>query len=163
MRFRLVVAACGHLRESAELFRSLSAQPWADRAENELRATGKTVRKRDPSTLDQLTPQELQIAGLVASGLTNREIASQLFLSPRTVEYHLRKVFAKLGLASRIELIRRRPWPGLSRRPTADDASHGDSAVHAEQQRSEWVRASPELVLLELATGIDSEFAEGFA
>ena len=107
MRFRLVVAACGHLRESAELFRSLGAQPWADRAENELRAAGETARKRDPSTLDQLTPQELQIAGLVASGLINREIASQLFLSPRTVEYHLRKVFAKLGLASRIELIRR--------------------------------------------------------
>ncbi len=103
--------ARGHLRESAELFRSLGAQPWADRAENELRATGETARKRDPSTLDQLTPQELQIAGLVASGLTNREIASQLFLSPRTVEYHLRKVFAKLGLASRIELIRRGDIP----------------------------------------------------
>ncbi len=99
--------ARGHLREAAGLFRSLSARPWAERAENELRATGETARKRDPSTLDQLTPQELQIAALVASGLTNREIASQLFLSPRTVEYHLRKVFTKLGLASRTELIRR--------------------------------------------------------
>ena len=96
-----------HLRASAELFRSLGAQPWAERAENELRATGETARKRDPTTLDQLTPQEVQIAELVASGLTNREIASQLFLSPRTVEYHLRKVFTKLGLASRTELIRR--------------------------------------------------------
>jgi DNA-binding NarL/FixJ family response regulator len=103
--------ARGHLREAAELFRSLGARPWAQRAENELRATGETARKRDPSTLDQLTPQERQIAGLVASGLTNREIASQLFLSPRTVEYHLRKVFAKLGLASRTELIRRGDIP----------------------------------------------------
>ncbi len=103
--------ARAHLRDAADLFRSLGALPWAERAENELRATGETARKRDPSTLDQLTPQELQIAGLVASGLTNREIASQLFLSPRTVEYHLRKVFTKLGLASRTELIRRRDIP----------------------------------------------------
>ena len=80
--------------------------PWAGRAEAELRATGETVRKRDPSHCDQLTPQELQIAGLVAEGLTNREIAAQLFLSPRTVDYHLRKVFTKLGIASRTELVR---------------------------------------------------------
>jgi DNA-binding CsgD family transcriptional regulator len=106
--------ARGHLREAVELFRSIGAPPWAERAENELRATGETARKREPSTLDQLTPQELQIAGLVATGLTNREIASQLFLSPRTVEYHLRKVFTKLGLASRTELIRREDLTALS-------------------------------------------------
>jgi DNA-binding CsgD family transcriptional regulator len=106
--------ARGHLRDAAELFRSISARPWAERAETELRATGETARKREPSTLDQLTPQELQIAGLVATGLTNREIASQLFLSPRTVEYHLRKVFTKLGLASRTELIRRDDLSALS-------------------------------------------------
>jgi DNA-binding CsgD family transcriptional regulator len=99
--------ARAHLREAAELMRSLAAEPWTRRAESELRATGETARKREPATLDQLTPQELQIAGLVAQGLTNREIASQLFLSPRTIEYHLRKVFTKLGLASRAELIRR--------------------------------------------------------
>ena len=80
--------------------------PWEERAQAELRATGETARRRDPSTLDQLTPQELQIAGLVASGMTNRQIAAELFLSPRTIDYHLRKVFTKLGLASRTELVR---------------------------------------------------------
>ena len=96
-----------HLRAASELFRVLGAAPWEERAAAELRASGETARKRDPSTLDQLTPQELQIADLVAEGLTNREIATQLFLSPRTIEYHLRKVFGKLGIASRSELIRR--------------------------------------------------------
>ncbi|HET7378887.1 MAG TPA: helix-turn-helix transcriptional regulator, partial [Gaiellales bacterium] len=95
-----------HLRAALDLFRSLGTTPWEQRAEGELRATGETARKRDPSTLDQLTPQELQIAGLVADGLTNREIADQLFLSPRTIDYHLRKVFSKLGIASRTELVR---------------------------------------------------------
>jgi len=84
----------------------LSAVPWAERAEAELRATGETARKRDVSAVEQLTPQELQIAGLVAEGLANKEIAAQLFLSPRTVDYHLRKVFTKLGITSRGELIR---------------------------------------------------------
>jgi DNA-binding CsgD family transcriptional regulator len=95
-----------HLRRAADLFRQIGAQPWAERAEGELRATGETARRRDPSTLDDLTPQELQIAGLVADGMTNRQIAAQLFLSPRTIDYHLRKVFSKLGLASRTELVR---------------------------------------------------------
>ena len=86
-----------HLRRAADLFRQVGAPPWEERAEAELRATGETARRRDPSTLDQLTPQELQIAGLVAAGMTNRQIAAQLFLSPRTIDYHLRKVFSKLG------------------------------------------------------------------
>ena len=67
-------------------------------------ATGETARKRDPSTIDDLTPQELRIAHLVAGGATNRDVAAQLFVSPKTVEYHLRKVFMKLGLKSRVEL-----------------------------------------------------------
>jgi DNA-binding CsgD family transcriptional regulator/tetratricopeptide (TPR) repeat protein len=96
-----------HLRSALETFRSLGTSAWADRAESELRATGETVRKRSPETLDHLTPQELQIAGLVAEGLTNRDIAGQLYISPRTVDYHLRKVFTKLGISSRAELIRR--------------------------------------------------------
>jgi DNA-binding CsgD family transcriptional regulator len=98
--------ARGHLRAALELFRTLGAVPWAERAEAELRASGETVRKRDPSAVEQLTPQELQVAGLVTGGLTNKEIAAQLFLSPRTVDYHLRKVFTKLGIVSRAELIR---------------------------------------------------------
>jgi DNA-binding CsgD family transcriptional regulator len=100
--------ARGHLRRAADLFRQVGAPPWKERAEAELRATGETARRRDPSTLDQLTPQELQIAGLVAGGLTNRQVAAQLYLSPRTIDYHLRKVFSKLGVTSRHELVRMR-------------------------------------------------------
>jgi DNA-binding CsgD family transcriptional regulator len=95
-----------HLRRAADLFHQVGVPPWESRAEAELRATGETTRRRDPSTFDQLTPQELQIAGLVASGMTNRQIAAALYLSPRTIDYHLRKVFSKLGLSSRTELVR---------------------------------------------------------
>ena len=95
-----------HLRAAVELFHQLRALPWEDRAAAELRATGETTRARGSSALDQLTPQEQHIAGLVADGLTNAEIAARLFLSPRTIDYHLRKVFTKLGIASRTELAR---------------------------------------------------------
>ena len=95
-----------HLRTALETFERLGATPWAEQARAELLATGETARKRDVSTLTQLTPQELQIARLVAAGSTNKTIAAQLFLSPRTVDYHLRKVFSKLGLSSRVELVR---------------------------------------------------------
>jgi DNA-binding CsgD family transcriptional regulator len=98
--------ARAHLRAALELFRGLGTVPWEQRAEAELRATGETARKRDPATLDQLTPQELQIAGLVADGLTNRDIAARLYLSPRTIDYHLHKVFTKLRIGSRTELVR---------------------------------------------------------
>ena len=70
----------------------------------ELLATGETVRKRTVETLDELTPQEVQVARLAAGGQTNPEIGAQLFLSPRTVEWHLSKVFGKLGVSSRKEL-----------------------------------------------------------
>ena len=68
--------------------------------------TGETARRRDPSTLDQLTAQELHIAQLVAAGRTNRDVAGQLFLSPSTIDFHLRNVYRKLGIASRMELAR---------------------------------------------------------
>jgi DNA-binding CsgD family transcriptional regulator len=105
-RARRRTDARGHLRNALGAFRTLGAVPWAGRAEAELRATGETARTRDVAAVEQLTPQELQIAGLVTEGLTNKEIAAQLFLSPRTVDYHLRKVFTKLGISSRTELIR---------------------------------------------------------
>ena len=95
-----------HLRVALELFEQLRAAPWEERARNELRATGETARKRDASTIADLTPQEQQIARLVAEGQSNKDVAAQLFLSPRTIEYHLRKVFTKLGITSRAELIR---------------------------------------------------------
>jgi DNA-binding CsgD family transcriptional regulator len=98
--------ARAHLREAFDGFERLGAAPWADRARRELRATGETARKRDISPLAQLTPQELQVARLVGEGATNKAVAAQLFVSPKTVEYHLRKVFDKLGIASRGELIR---------------------------------------------------------
>jgi DNA-binding CsgD family transcriptional regulator len=95
-----------HLREAAETFASIRASVWEERARNELRATGEVLRRRDPEAIWQLTPQEMQIARIVARGASNRDAAAELFLSPRTVEYHLRKVFTKLGVSSRGELAR---------------------------------------------------------
>lgn len=74
------------------------------RAEQELRASGETTRKRDPSTLTLLTPMELQVAQLVARGMSNKEAAAQCWISPRTVAFHLRNVFSKTGVTSRGEL-----------------------------------------------------------
>ena len=105
-RQRRRIDARRQLRAALELFEGLGAAPWEARARAELRASGETARKRDPSTRDQLTPQELQIARLVAAGKTNPDIAAQLFLSPRTIDYHLRKVFAKLDIASRAQLAK---------------------------------------------------------
>jgi DNA-binding CsgD family transcriptional regulator len=100
------VLAREQLRLAVEAFDRLDAGPWAERARAELAATGETVRRRDPSTVDDLTPQELQIGLLLASGKTTRETAAALFLSPKTVEYHLRHVYQKLGIHSRDELAR---------------------------------------------------------
>jgi DNA-binding CsgD family transcriptional regulator len=77
---------------------------FAERARAELVATGETVRRRGPKTATGLTPQEIRVARLALDGRTNPEISTQLFLSPRTVEWHLRKVFTKLGISSRREL-----------------------------------------------------------
>jgi DNA-binding CsgD family transcriptional regulator len=97
-----------HLRMALGSFEQLGARPWADRARRELRATGQTVRRRVDTAPTQLTLQEQQVAALVAEGATNKEVAAQLFLSPRTVEYHLRNVFSKLAISSRAELVRLR-------------------------------------------------------
>ncbi len=94
------------LRAALEAFERFRAEPWAERARAELRASGETARKRDPSTAADLTPQELQIARFVAEGLSNKEVAAQLFLSPRTIDAHLRNVFGKLGIKSRTQLAR---------------------------------------------------------
>jgi DNA-binding CsgD family transcriptional regulator len=97
-----------HLRTALEAFTRMGAEAFARRAERELLAAGERAGKRTVDTLDQLTPQETQIARLAANGHTNREIAAQLFISPSTVEYHLRKAFRKLGVKSRTQLAQRK-------------------------------------------------------
>jgi DNA-binding CsgD family transcriptional regulator len=96
------------LRIAYEMLTGLGMEAFAERARVELEATGERARKRTVDTRDQLTPQETQIARLAANGHTNREIAAELFISPSTVEYHLRKAFRKLGVTSRTQLARRR-------------------------------------------------------
>jgi DNA-binding CsgD family transcriptional regulator len=98
------VDAREQLKAAHVAFEAMGAHGFAERARRELLATGETVRKRTDDTRDDLTPQEAQIARLASDRLTNPEIAAQLYLSPRTVEYHLRKVFQKLGISSRREL-----------------------------------------------------------
>jgi DNA-binding CsgD family transcriptional regulator len=94
------------LRLALETFERLGATPWAERARTQLRASGVSVAKPGVAVRDQLTPQELQITRLAAGGASNPEIAGQLFLSRKTVEYHLHKVFTKLGIAGRLELVK---------------------------------------------------------
>jgi DNA-binding CsgD family transcriptional regulator len=103
-RVRQRTKARPELRAAIEMFDALGAGPWAALAGAELAATGETARQRSPHTLDELTPQELQIALILAGGKTTREAAAALFLSPKTIEYHLRHVYRKLDIRSREEL-----------------------------------------------------------
>ena len=98
------VDAREQLRVAYTMLSDMGMEAFAERARRELLATGETVRKRTVETLDELTPQEVQVARLAGGGQTNPEIGAQLFLSPRTVEWHLSKVFGKLGISSRKEL-----------------------------------------------------------
>jgi ATP/maltotriose-dependent transcriptional regulator MalT len=100
------------LRTAHEMLAAIGMEAFADRARTELQATGEKVRKRTAETRDDLTPQERQIAWLARDGLSNPEIGARLFLSPRTVEWHLRNVFTKLGIRSRRELANALAGPG---------------------------------------------------
>jgi DNA-binding CsgD family transcriptional regulator len=96
--------ARAQLRTAHDMFTAIGMEAFAERARHELLAAGETARTRSAGPHDQLTPQETQLARLARGGLSNPEIAAQLFLSPRTVEYHLRKVFTKLDITSRRQL-----------------------------------------------------------
>jgi DNA-binding CsgD family transcriptional regulator/tetratricopeptide (TPR) repeat protein len=104
-RRRRRIDARVHLRGALRVFECVGATDWADRARRELRASGETVGRAASVGVATLTPQEVQVVQFVRTGATNKQIAAQLYLSPRTVDYHLRKVFVKLGVSSRAELI----------------------------------------------------------
>ena len=111
-RERRIVDARAQLRTAQEMFASMGAAGFAARAERELVATGEhRARKHSIERRDQLTAQEGQIARLASEGLSNREIAARLFVSPHTVAYHLHKVFSKLDIASRHQLAGRLSSP----------------------------------------------------
>jgi DNA-binding CsgD family transcriptional regulator len=106
-----------HLATAFDMFVAIGAEPFAERARVELVATGKRARRRAAAgPTDELTPQEANIARLVAAGSSNAEVAAALFISPRTVEYHLHKIFRKLGISSRTQLARLMLEPPGARR-----------------------------------------------
>jgi DNA-binding CsgD family transcriptional regulator len=105
-RIRRRVDARAQLQAALETFADLGAGRWEERAAQELRASGRTARRRSSFTTVSLTPQELQVAALIQRGMTNREAAAHLFLSPRTIDFHLRNIYTKLGVSNRAELVR---------------------------------------------------------
>ena len=100
------VDARTRLRQALAIFEQLGARTWVEKARSELRASGETIRAHDPTARDELTPQELKVALVIADGASNQEAAAALFLSPKTIEAHLGRVYRKLGIRSRSELIR---------------------------------------------------------
>jgi DNA-binding CsgD family transcriptional regulator len=124
-RARRRVDAREPLRAALVAFERLGARPWADQAAAELEATGETAVRGAGAGLDRLTPRELQLALLLAEGRTTRQTAAAVFLSPKTVEYHLRSVYTKLGVTSRAELAARLTHAG-EQQGTAPD---GDRSV----------------------------------
>ena len=112
------VDARERLRTAYDMLAEIGMEAFAERARRELIATSETPRKRSVETVTMLTPQEAHIARLAGDGLTNPEIGSRLFLSPRTVEWHLRKIFTKLGIGSRHELHTALAQLGQDSQPT---------------------------------------------
>jgi DNA-binding NarL/FixJ family response regulator len=94
------------LQAAQAIFETLGVSPWMERAQAGIRASGGTSHRRDTLVFDQLTPQEVQVARLITEGMTNRDAATHLYLSPRTIEFHLRNIYTKLGITSRTELAR---------------------------------------------------------
>jgi DNA-binding CsgD family transcriptional regulator len=100
------VEAREQLRAALETFDRVGAAPWSERVGAELRASGETLRRRESHEAEELTPQELQIALQVSEGKTNKEVGAALFLSHKTIEFHLSRIYRKLDIHSRAELIR---------------------------------------------------------
>jgi DNA-binding CsgD family transcriptional regulator len=124
-RERRRVEARQQLRIAHTILTDIGMEAFAERARRELLATGETARRRTVETLDELTPQETQVARLAVDGRTNSEIGAQLFLSARTVEWHLRKVFVKLGIGSRKELSAELSEIGADRRSIGATSPQG--------------------------------------
>lgn len=135
-RMRLMADSRVHLSSALRTFERLGATPWGARAAGELRASGLSKARGDRRDSDALTPQELEIAGLAATGLTNKQIGERLFLSHRTVGFHLHRIFPKLGIASRAALrdaleasARRSAGHMTEERPTSSGDTHGPESA----------------------------------
>ena len=128
-------------RTAHDMFTQMGADAFAARARAELAATGERLRQRSAETTQALTPQEAQVARLVAQGGTNREIAAELFISPATVEYHLHKVYQKLEVTSRTQLARSMFSSGWHKgHESPADLGQADGARYDPPQPTSWPR-----------------------
>ena len=137
------------LRTAHEMLTGMGTAAFAERAERELLATGERVRKRTVETREDLTAQELQVAQMARDGLSNSEIGARLFISPRTVEYHLHKVFTKFNISARGELTARSPENKARRWPSdgelATRAALAGASLDRFESRGDTRRGSPDL------------------